>query len=89
MLPRICQPKKNREVVNMYSESKLGMEAIRRTAVEDFPRFASSAASAMTFSRNESGVRATLVIAGLDPAIHHSSKMMDTRVKPAYDDRVC
>jgi tartrate dehydratase beta subunit/fumarate hydratase class I family protein len=36
MLPRICQPKKNREVVDMYSGSKLGMEAIRRTAVEDF-----------------------------------------------------
>jgi hypothetical protein len=30
-----------------------------------------------------------LVIAGLDPAIHHSSKKMDTRVKPAYDDRIC
>ena len=37
MLPGIRQPKKNREVVNMYSGSKLGMEAIRRTAVEDFP----------------------------------------------------
>ena len=37
MLPRICQPKKNREVVDMYSGSKLGMEAIRRIAVEDFP----------------------------------------------------
>jgi hypothetical protein len=24
-----------------------------------------------------------------DPAIHHSSNMMDTRVKPAYDDQVC
>jgi hypothetical protein len=31
------------------------------------------------------GVHA-FVIAGLDPAIHHFSKMMDTRVKPAYDD---
>jgi hypothetical protein len=38
MLPRIRQPRKIREVVNMYSGSKLGMEAIRRTAVEDFPR---------------------------------------------------
>src|SRR6185503_10737082 len=25
------------------------------------------------------------VIAGLDPAIHHSSKTMDARVKPAHD----
>jgi hypothetical protein len=30
-----------------------------------------------------------LVIAGLDPAIHHFSKKMDTRVKPAYDNRIC
>jgi hypothetical protein len=37
MLPRIRQPRKIREVVNMYSGSKLGMEAIRRTAAEDFP----------------------------------------------------
>ena len=37
MLPRICQPKKNREVVDMYSGSKLGMEAIWRIEVEDFP----------------------------------------------------
>ena len=37
MLPRICQPRKIREVVHMYSGSKLGMEAIRRTAAEDFP----------------------------------------------------
>jgi hypothetical protein len=37
MLSRIRQPKKNREVVNMYSGSKLGMEAIRRTAAGDFP----------------------------------------------------
>jgi len=27
-------------------------------------------------------------MAGLDPAIHHFSRTMDTRVKPAYDDRV-
>jgi hypothetical protein len=30
-----------------------------------------------------------LVMAGYDPAIHRSSKKMDTRVKPAYDDCVC
>jgi hypothetical protein len=29
-------------------------------------------------------IKARLVIAGLDPAIH-LSKTMDTRVKPAYD----
>jgi hypothetical protein len=26
-----------------------------------------------------------VVIAGLDPAIHHFRKKMDTRVKPAHD----
>jgi hypothetical protein len=27
-----------------------------------------------------------LVIAGLDPAIHHFAKKMDARVKPGHDD---
>jgi hypothetical protein len=40
--------------------------------------------------KNKSLVTATRVIAGLDPAIHHLKnvlpKLMDTRVKPAYDD---
>jgi hypothetical protein len=26
------------------------------------------------------------VMAGLDPAIHHSAKKMDARVKPAHDE---
>ena len=35
----------------------------------------------------QDGRDVTLVIAGLDPAIHHPEKFfeMDTRVKPAYD----
>jgi hypothetical protein len=33
------------------------------------------------------GTSPQFFIAGLDPAIHLSSKKMDTRVKPAYDDR--
>jgi hypothetical protein len=28
----------------------------------------------------------TLVIAGLDPAIHHFAKKMDARVTPGHDD---
>jgi hypothetical protein len=37
------------------------------------------------------GIHTSIVIAGLDPAIHRLSKrlfrsMMDTRVKPAYDE---
>jgi hypothetical protein len=81
MLSRIRQPKKNREVVNMYSGSKLGMEAIRRTAAEDFPGLRIIGGKRNDFFKQfESGVRGrTLVIAGLDLAIHHSSKMMDTR----------
>jgi len=36
MVPKICQPKKS-QGSNMYSGSELGMEAIQRIAVEDFP----------------------------------------------------
>jgi hypothetical protein len=81
MLPRICQPTKNREVVNMYSGSKLGLEAIRRAAVEDFPGLRIIGGKRDDFFKEfESGVRGrTLVVAGLEPAIHRSSKMMDTR----------
>jgi hypothetical protein len=34
----------------------------------------------------DEGVRDPVVMAGLDPAIHHSSSEMDMRVMPAYDD---
>ena len=67
------------------------MEATQRIAVEDFPGLRIIGGKRNDFFKEfESGVRGrTLVIAGFDPAIHLSSKMMDTRVKPAYDDRVC
>jgi hypothetical protein len=35
---------------------------------------------------DRSHVIPSIVIAGLDPAIHLFSRKMDTRVKPAYDE---
>ena len=46
---------------------------------------ASGAAGQGIFRQGRRRRKVTLVIAGLDPAIHHLKKM-DTRVKPAYDD---